>query len=68
MKIVTRQGDTVDKVCWQRYGQTSGMVEKVLNANPHLSRLGPVLPVGTTIELPEVPTTYEQKPTINLWD
>ena len=31
------QNDTVDAICWRNYGRSSGVVEAVLEANPHLS-------------------------------
>lgn len=50
----TKEGDTVDLICWHIYGATSGIVEQVLDANPGLAALGPVLPVGTLVTLPQV--------------
>lgn len=68
-KISTVQGDTVDLICWKHYGQSSGMVEQVLNANPHLAGLDPILPIGTEIDLPEISNNQQDsKATIQLWD
>jgi phage tail protein X len=50
------QGDTVDFICWHYYGKTTGVLEKVLEANPTLAEYGPVLPVGTLVELPSLST------------
>lgn len=50
----TKEGDSVDLICWHIYGATIGIVEQVLDANPGLAALGPVLPVGTLVTLPEV--------------
>lgn len=59
-------GDTVDRVCWHIYGRTSGAVERVLEANPGLAALGVALPVGTLINLPELPEAQEQEK-VQLW-
>ncbi len=63
-----QQGDTVDAMCWRHYGRTAGIVEQVLEANPGLADLGPVIPHGTLIELPEQAVRAEQRQTVNLWD
>ncbi len=43
-------------------------VEDVIAANPGLAALGPVLPSGQIIELPEIEDTAQERPTIRLWD
>ncbi|HCT8726820.1 TPA: tail protein X, partial [Proteus mirabilis] len=55
MRIYTQQGDSVDDICWRYFGQSSGMIEQVLEANPGLVELGAILPTGTAIELPDAP-------------
>jgi phage tail protein X len=53
---ITSDGDMVDQVVWKFYGDTAGrMVERVLDANPGLADLGPLLPAGERILLPELP-------------
>ncbi|KAA5606838.1 phage tail protein [Roseospira marina] len=49
----TRDGDTVDWICWRHYGTASGPVEAVLDANPGLAAYGPSLPAGLLITLPD---------------
>lgn len=61
------QGDTLDLICWLHYGRTAGVVEQVLEANPGLARLGPILPHGTLVQLPEI-ATQPQRQTVQLWD
>ncbi|MFL9598835.1 tail protein X [Aeromonas veronii] len=39
----------------------------MLNLNPGLAALGPILPTGTLINMPAAPTQAEQ-PLIQLWD
>ncbi len=63
-----QQGDTVDAICWRHYGRTAGVVEQVLDANPGLADLGPVIPNGTLVALPDVAVQAEQRPMVNLWD
>ena len=62
------QGDTLDAVVFRHYGRTAGLVEDVLNANPKLADLGPVLPTGTLINLPPAPTQTATAAMVNLWD
>lgn len=61
------QGDTLDAICWRHYGRTAGVVEQVLDANPGLASLGPILPHGTAVQLPDI-TTQQQRQTVQLWD
>ncbi|AVX11504.1 tail protein X [Stutzerimonas stutzeri] len=63
-----QQGDTVDAICWRHYGRTAGVVEQVLDANPGLADLGPVIPHGTLVLLPEQAVRAEQRQMVNLWD
>lgn len=67
MKVRAQQYDTVDALCWRHYGRTQGLTEQVLQANPGLASLGPFLPHGLEVELPDVtPATTAQ--TVQLWD
>lgn len=67
MKVRSVQGDTIDLICYRYYGRTAGVTEQVIEANPQLVDIGPVLPNGTEIELPEQTATPE-KTMISLWD
>ncbi|TIH10839.1 tail protein X [Pseudomonas leptonychotis] len=62
------QGDTVDAICWRYYGRTAGVVEQVLDANPGLADLGPVLPNGTLLNMPQAAAQAVQRQVVNLWD
>lgn len=66
MNAITQQGDTLDILCLRYYGRTQGVVETVLAANPGLAEYGPILPHGTTVNLPEVEVAAV-KETVNLW-
>ncbi|EBP7622147.1 phage tail protein [Salmonella enterica] len=67
MKVRSMQGDTLDVICARYYGRTEGVVETVLQANPGLSELGVILPHGTEVDLPDVPSSPVTE-TINLWE
>lgn len=63
------QGESVDALCWRVYARTEGVVELVLEANPGLARLGPVLPENTPVACPppeEAPPATDT--TLKLWD
>ena len=54
---VQRTRTTVDLLLWRRFG-TAGMamVEQTLALNPGIAGLGPVLPIGTVVTLPDPPS------------
>lgn len=65
--VRSQQGDTVDLICYRHYGYTAGVTEQVLEANPGLAALGPILPLGTVVTLPDV-AEKQSDSVINLWD
>ncbi|HHX7270911.1 TPA: tail protein X [Yersinia enterocolitica] len=67
MRVQAQQYDTVDALCWRHYGRTEGVTEAVYQANPTLAELGPVLPAGYWLELPDT-TEPAQQNIIQLWD
>ncbi|MGQ1203600.1 tail protein X [Acinetobacter baumannii] len=67
-EIYAIQNDTVDAICWREYGRSTGVVEQVLVANPHLSEFGPFIPMGTRVQLPDIPTPQNKVQSIQLWD
>lgn len=67
MNVIAQQGDTLDALCLRHYGRTGGIVEAALAANPGLAELGPILPHGTSVSLPEVRSAAITE-TVNLWD
>ena len=67
MQLRSLQDDTLDLILFRHYGYTAGITEQVLNLNPGLAALGPILPTGTLINMPAAPTQAEQ-PLIQLWD
>lgn len=69
MRVIAQQGDTTDLLCFRHLGRTGGVTEQVLEANPGLSALGPVLPAGTAVELPELSDAAPRRnDLIQLWD
>ena len=64
----TRQGELVDAICRRAYGDESGYVEAVLDANPGLAAMASPLPAGTVIVLPDVPLASEVVRIVSLWD
>lgn len=58
-------GDVLDAVCFDHYGREDTVV-RVLEANPGLAQLGPVLPARIAITLPADPVRV-QTPVIRLW-
>ncbi len=65
---VTKQGETVDLACLATYGQTRDVTEAVLDANPGLAALGPELPIGTRITMPDIDTKASAPQLVSLWD
>lgn len=61
----TVEGDMVDAICKAQYGREA-MTPAVYAANPGLAALGPVLPRGILITLPEIAAAPVRSP-IRLW-
>lgn len=67
-KYTTKQGQTVDLVCLDHYGLTATVTELVLDANPGLAELGPILPIGTVVVMPIVETKPKARELVKLWE
>ncbi|RUI11483.1 phage tail protein [Pseudomonas aeruginosa] len=67
MEYRTRPGDMLDAICHRYYAGRPGATELVLEANPGLARLGPVLPEGVTVTLPDFPPPVDSGQ-IMLWE
>ncbi len=63
----TVNGDVLDDICQRHYGRTD-VVGAVLDANPGLAALPPILPAGVTIVLPPPPDPPPQVRAFRLWD
>lgn len=67
-EYITSDGDMVDQIAWNYYGTRDGLVtEQLLDANKGLADLGPLLPAGITVVLPDLtlPATQQE---VRLWD
>lgn len=64
----TVQGELVDAICRRAYGDESGYVEAVLDANPGLAAQAAPLPAGTIIVLPDVADRGAVVAVVKLWD
>lgn len=67
MNVTAQQGDTVDLLCWRAYGECTGVTVQVYEANPGLCELGPLLPAGTTVYLPDIRKSSTRE-IVQLWD
>ena len=63
---ITKDGDVLDAICWKYYGSTTGVVEKVLQANRHLAELGAIFSAGVKIALPDL-AQEEETESVKLW-
>ncbi len=71
MRVYAQQGDTIDALCHRHLGRTAGVVEQVLELNYGISLHGPILPMGTAVELtaPSPLTSGAiERPLLQLWD
>ncbi|BCL91395.1 tail protein X [Ralstonia pseudosolanacearum] len=67
MRVRAIQGDTIDAICRRVYGRTAGVTEAALAANPGIADLGPTLPHGTELVLPDI-SPQPPAQTVQLWD
>jgi phage tail protein X len=69
MQTVTAlQGESLDALCWRVLGTTSVLVQ-VYEMNRGLADLGPILPLGTAVNLPDpADVSAPVLPTVQLWD
>lgn len=68
MQVRANQGETLDALCQRALGRTAGVTETALAANPGLADLGPVLPMGALVDLPDtVQTAQTETALVQLW-
>jgi phage tail protein X len=65
--VRAHQGETLDQLCYRVLGSTAGVTERALKMNPGLADLGPILPHGTLVKLPEEQPTPVVVDTVQLW-
>lgn len=67
LEYLTQDGDMMDSIAWRQYGSTNGrIVEQLFEANPGIADMGPVLPAGVLVKLPEI-TPAADKEMVRLW-
>lgn len=70
-RLTAQQGDKLDQLIWREAGLGPAALARVLDANPGLADLGPILPLGTLVIVPPAPaaaSTTPVRPLIQLWD
>ena len=64
-RVVTHERDVLDDLVWRHYGRND-LIAAVLESNPHLAQLSPVMEAGLVIEMPGLLLPAEA-PVIRLW-
>jgi phage tail protein X len=64
--VKTLGGEMLDQVAHRHYKGRPGALDVVIAANPGLSKIGPVLPAGVDIVLPDLPEVKNEG--VTLWD
>jgi phage tail protein X len=67
-RVISREGDVLDLVALEAYGRTAGTTEAILDTNPAIAGLGPVLPAGVELILPDLADDTVAAGTVRLWD
>lgn len=63
----TSDGDTIDYIAWKFYQTLEGrVVEQLLDANPGIADLGPALPAGVLVNMPDI-VPQQQEQGVRLW-
>lgn len=69
IRATALERETIDEICWRVFGRTGAVTEQVLALNPGIAALGPALPAGTVVLLPDrVAAKPAVRETIQLWD
>ncbi len=68
-RLTAKAGDKLDLLLWREAGLGPNDLARVLDANPGLAALGPILPLGTVVIVPASPETSTARvlPLIQLW-
>lgn len=69
---VRGEGLRLDLIVWRRLKRPfKAVVERILDVNPGLAAKGPVLPIGTVVNIPVEllsPPPEPTRPVVKLWD
>ena len=60
--------EPLDALVWRELGLGAPAVQAVLEANPGLAAMGPLLPQGTRVVLPAAAAAPAPAPLVQLWD
>lgn len=66
IKFKTIGGEILDAIAHKHYQGRAGGTEAIIKENIGLARLGPFLPAGLEISLPDLPQIQQEE--IRLWD
>lgn len=66
--VYAHQREPLDALCYRVFGHTAGVTEQVLTLNPGLADLGPILPQGTPVAIPDTAPRRRRTDTLQLWD
>ena len=66
--LATNKGDALDLICYREYGVAAGIVEQVLEANPHIRNVAHRLPAGLEVTLPDLNVQQSGSQPMRLWD
>lgn len=68
-RLVALEGDMLDQLLWRDAGRGPAEISRVLDANPGLADLGPILPLGTIVIVPATADVSATRvlPLIQLW-
>lgn len=66
LEYITKEGDIIDKIVFDKYGDVKNYLQIVLDMNRGLAKEGPILRAGIKIKLPEIKIKNE-KESITLW-
>jgi phage tail protein X len=69
MKYTTREGDSLDEICFRFYGERYlEALSTVLDANQGLAEKGLYLKGGESIELPDITFSEQVSQSFKAWD
>ena len=68
-RLTAKAGDKLDLLLWREAGLGIADLARVLDANPGLAALGPILPLGTVVIVPASADagTVRVLPLVQLW-
>ena len=68
LTVTALAGEPIDALVWRATGQGSAAVDSVIEANRGLAALGPLLPEGTIVNIPEIEAAPAELELVQLWD